>query len=647
MRGDPGLWVVAALIGSSIAGGISVGGLIRQGPVHSDEASAYAALGAPKLERAYAVWTRTHEARGGDHSVELSLGYTKGLSVAFTRAQGRAEVDLIYGRVEVDVLDLPEGDFDVWIIDNRAGPGASVRPEESDSLLRVGRLLRQGQRARLIRELGPDAFNQLQVDVVAIAPATRGPEQGLLYGSPSLFQRIYSATRNPSLLEGSDYAARAGLDYGISVSDAAVKVDRDVLFDALAAQGAELFTGETFGGNGRTCATCHPLARNTQLSANDIASLPDDDPLFVAEFVPALIFSPNGPKFEVPVLMRGAALITENQDGMDDLVNKFSLRGIPRTPGLAAALDPSPALREAAASAVVQHFPQRLTRVPGVDFRLPTDLELDALTAFQLALGRETDPALPIAFRNPVVMRGQQIFMAPSSRCNTCHGNAGGTIARGTGRTFNTGVEDQPERPTELILQAAGIDLTPNVPDTIFPRDSGLGAVGSPASGMESGAFQTPPLVEAADTGPFFHDNHVRTIEGAVAFYNSDAFASSPAGNPRINLQATQVEAVAAFLRALNTLENIRASRELTSTVAVLAAKQRTRSGASLLQQATEEIEDAIRVLTGADLHPDAVADLRAALALLPTGPRSGDVQADDMNTITGLLDQARSRLVF
>jgi hypothetical protein len=650
MRGDPGLWVVAALIGSSIAGGIGVGGLIRQSPVLSDDAAAYAALGAPKLERAYAVWTRAHEARGGDHSVELELSYTKALSVAFSRARGKAEVDLLYGRVEVDVVDLPEGDFDVWIVDNLPEPGASLRPEPSDALLRVGRLLRTGQRARLIRELGPDAFAELQVDLVVIAPATRGPEQGLLYGAPSLFQRIYSATRDTRALEGSDYAPGAepaGLEYGISVAGQAITVERDVLFDTLAAQGAELFMREPFGGNGRTCATCHPLSRNTQLSASDIAALPDDDPLFVAEFVPALNFSASGPKFEVPMLMRGAALITENQDGMDDLANKFSLRGIPRTPGLATSLDPTPALREAAAAAVVQHFTQRLDRQPGVDFRLPTDLELDALAAFQLALGRETDPALPIAFRSPVVMRGQQIFMAPSSRCNSCHGNASGTIASGTGRTFNTGVEDQPDRPTELILQSEGIDLTPDVPYNLFPRDNGLGAVGNPTSGIESGAFHTPPLVEAADTGPYFHDNHVRTIEGAVAFYNSDAFASSPAGNPRINLQATQIEAVAAFLRALNTLENIRASRELAATVAALAAKQRTRSGPALLSQAAQEIEDAIRVLIGADLHPDAVADLRAALALIPPDPRANDLQAENLGAITALLDQARARLVF
>jgi hypothetical protein len=40
-----------------------------------------------------------------------------------------------------------------------------------------------------------------------------------------------------------------------------------------------------------------------------------------------------------------------------------------------------------ALGAVVQHFTKTLNRVPGVDFRVPSDLEVDALLAFQLALG--------------------------------------------------------------------------------------------------------------------------------------------------------------------------------------------------------------------------------------------------------------------
>src|SRR5204863_1818474 len=47
--------------------------------------------------------------------------------------------------------------------------------------------------------------------------------------------------------------------------------------------GARVFFDETFGGNGRTCGTCHPAQNNYTLDQPFIASLPATDPLFVAE----------------------------------------------------------------------------------------------------------------------------------------------------------------------------------------------------------------------------------------------------------------------------------------------------------------------------------------------------------------------------
>ena len=97
----------------------------------------------------------------------------------------------------------------------------------------------------------------------------------------------------------------------------------------------------------------------------------------------------------------------------------------------------------------------------------------------------------------------------------------------------------------------------------MVPPDDGFGTPGN-------GEFNTPSLVEVADTGPFFHKNSVETIEGAVAFYNGDDFNNSPAGQliigatgSGINLDGTQVVEVAAFLRVINALENIRQSIEL------------------------------------------------------------------------------------
>ena len=63
---------------------------------------------------------------------------------------------------------------------------------------------------------------------------------------------------------------------------------REPVGPSLIEKGRRLFTEETFGGNGRTCATCHPADNNFTIDTAFIATLPPRDPLFVAEFNPKL-----------------------------------------------------------------------------------------------------------------------------------------------------------------------------------------------------------------------------------------------------------------------------------------------------------------------------------------------------------------------
>jgi mono/diheme cytochrome c family protein len=376
---------------------------------------------------------------------------------------------------------------------------------------------------------------------------------------------------------------------------------------ALVERGRELFFNETFAGNGRTCGTCHREAANFALDPAFIATLPPADPLFVAEFTPAL-----RENFENPRLLREFALILENLDGFDDLPNRFVMRGVPHTLALRTSVasaqgprtgwsgDGAPgdrSLRSFAVGAVIQHFTQRLDRVAGVDFRLPTDAELDALEAFQLSLGREQDPLLPLALKGAVARRGQEIFLDDAlGKCSRCHANAGANAGFGNlgNANFDTGVENLPDQPARL----GGGQV---------PRDDGLGTPGD-------GTFNTPPLVEAADSGPFFHNNAVETIEGAVAFYDGAAFNGSPAGRAvgGIALDATQIVAVAAFLRVLNALENIRSGRGNLEAARRLGSFERQR-GNELLQRALIDTGDAIEVLGGGGLHPLAVLQLERA----------------------------------
>ncbi|MDX1433258.1 MAG: hypothetical protein R3286_12505 [Gammaproteobacteria bacterium] len=383
----------------------------------------------------------------------------------------------------------------------------------------------------------------------------------------------------------------------------------------LIARGRVLFFEETFAGNGRTCGTCHREENNLTIDPLFIATLPDDDPLFVAEFNPEL-----AENFENPRLMREFGLIVENLDGFGDLENVFTMRGVPHTLALPTSVaspqgprtgwsgDGAPgdgSLRSFATGAVIQHFTKTLNRVPGVDFRLPTADELDALEAFQLSLGRQSELALPLALNGVVAARGQELFLDNTrGKCNICHRNAGANaFLNGVdlgNANFDTGVEDL-DNPARLTGEK-------------IPPDDGFGTPGD-------GTFNTPPLVEAADTPPFFHNNAVLTIEGAVDFYDSEAFNQSPAGqflaglDPNgvgIELEPTEVEAIAAFLRVINALESIRQGIERleASTSKGFGHRSAARDD---LEIALAEIDDALEVLEGAGLHPEAVQELADA----------------------------------
>lgn len=418
----------------------------------------------------------------------------------------------------------------------------------------------------------------------------------------------------------------------------------------LVERGEQLFLSETFGGNGRTCASCHRPTDNFGLTPAFVAALPDDDPLFVAETNPDLATN-----FENPRLMREFALILENQDGFGDLEHNFNLRGVPHTLAMRTSIDSRAgartgwsgdgapgdgSLRSFATGAVIQHFTKSTKRIAGVDFRLPSNDELDALEAFQLSLGRQEDLPLPLQLKGVVVARGQDIFTDNAlGKCNVCHFNAGANgdpaiFGPNAGNlNFNTGVEDLPDQPADLTAE-------------LVPPDDGFGSPGN-------GEFNTPPLVEAADTGPFFHNNSVETIEGAVAFYNGDAFTNSPAGQllisatgSAINLDATQAVAVAAFLRVINALENIRSGIDLLDR-ATQATDKSNATIDTLLERALHDTDDAIQVLTGGGLHPEAAFRLEAAAQLIrraktTTNPR---LRARYVRAAIAEQDDARNHL--
>lgn len=419
--------------------------------------------------------------------------------------------------------------------------------------------------------------------------------------------------------------------------------------DKKIARGRDLFFNETFGGNGRTCGSCHRAENNFTIDPAFIATLPNSDPLFVAEFIPEL-----KENFENPKLMRAFGLIKENQDGFDDLENKFNMRGVPHTLGLRTSIkskdgphngwsgDGAPgdrSLRSFATGAVIQHFTKTLNRVAGVDFRLPTDEELDAMEAFQLSLGRQSELQLPLPLKNPIAKKGQEIFNnAKTGKCFVCHFSAGANASpsifgeNAGNMNFNTGVADLPDLPADLTGE-------------LNPNDDGFGTPGD-------GTFNTPTLVEAAETGPFFHNNSVATLEGAVAFYDGNSFNESKAGKlldsitgGPVEIDATQISAIATFLRVINVIENIGQSKGFLNSYL-----QRSFLGNEifdkLIARAADETNDAVDVLICGGLHPEAIAHLKKSLIFTDKAIKKKQERKLNIESALQELELARNELI-
>jgi hypothetical protein len=618
------------------------------------------------LKKAYGRWKSAYEAGGGDRVLTIPLAYSKALSGEFSRARGRMQLDLLEGWVTVEIGGLDDGDYSVWLVDHKTGWPSAVKQDSLTTRFRLGRL-EPGSEGKAVLKTRLDglAMSGFTLDLVAVARADRDPEEGgVLFGTPSFMQRLYygdkpwTVTRvgnlpNPDREDGGSVAksfefllpklAYAGIGMGKDV---------DAVLGAAIARGREIFLYETFGGNGRTCATCHRPDNNHTIDPKYIVKLPKDDPLFVAEYNPVL------KDLEKPQLLRQLGLVLANVDGFD---RPGVLRSVPHTLALATSIgtetledggefdddkafanavgwsgDGAPgdgSLRLFAQGAIAQHMPRTLRRVPGVDFRFATEQELDALVAYMLSLGRSEDIILAdLTFTSPLVERGKQLFdtkenpvdgkgqpiFGQTANCNGCHQNAGANSSTTKKNpTRDSGVENMRDQPARLI-------------DASVPYDGGFGKgehyaridcgpdYDQPCYG--DGRFNTPSLVEAADTAPFFHNNSVSTIEEAVAYYNTDAFNLSPGSltssgkNRQVKLDSSQVVAVAMFLRTLNALENIRSSNHMDRQ----AMRLRDHRARDIIRMAAADTEDAIEVLTEGTLivYPDALNYLNQALKL-------------------------------
>lgn len=202
---------------------------------------------------------------------------------------------------------------------------------------------------------------------------------------------------------------------------------------------------------------------------------------------------------------------------------------------------------------------------------------------------------------------GRRAFLDPQrGRCNVCHSNAGANFAAtGLNRNFNTGVGRAPVFSNPFDGGFGGKNLAQPNFDT-FGRGV-LDAFGD-------GTFNTPPLIEAADTAPFFHTNAFFPIEAAVGFYNLQFFNDSPAGQQLIQQFGTPIafsnddlSKMARFLRALNAAFNLDIAKQRLRAALALVNRfhdQGIDIQRGLLNLAVPELNDALKDITDTPVVP-------------------------------------------
>jgi hypothetical protein len=250
-------------------------------------------------------------------------------------------------------------------------------------------------------------------------------------------------------------------------------------------------------------------------------------------------------------------------------------------------------LADFTSGAINQHFTRSLNRVVGADFRQATEQEGQAVATFMRALGRTNDITVNSIFMSdPGAEIGRQRFQQVG--CEICHANAGANVGS----------------PPANTNQFTGVEFVRNAALNGFPRDGGFGGFQgqTPQDGIGDFTFNVPPIIEAADTGPFFHTDtqiigapaentdSAQTIEQAVAFYQSQAFA--------LGLNADDIANIARFLRALNAVFNIQmasnriiGARNMGNNLGNVARVDRMQR--RMAQMTLFELDDAVRVLSG------------------------------------------------
>lgn len=328
--------------------------------------------------------------------------------------------------------------------------------------------------------------------------------------------------------------------------------------DGAEPEGRRLFEHETFGGNGRTCLTCHSRESGTVSPEDAQARLKanPDDPLFLADG------SDDGQGNGATRMLEDATVLVrialpENVSLAADPKARHVVlrRGIPSTLNTPA-LDPvlmqdgrQPDLQAQARGAIADH---------AHGTREPTAQELDLIASFQRTAPFFSTPALhAFSLGGPrpelppgeteAEKRGRRFFVdlppnpppAGDLKDGLCAGCHSGPMLNETNEflpapPFRRGGRFQSVAVSEF--NSAGnppIDFLFRNPDgsvtAVTSPDPGRALITGKANDAESlNAFKIPTLWGVARTAPYFHDNSARTLEDVARHYARFFAAVSP-----------------------------------------------------------------------------------------------------------------------
>ena len=345
--------------------------------------------------------------------------------------------------------------------------------------------------------------------------------------------------------------------------------------------GRKLFEEETFGGNGRTCRTCHSIDTGTVSPRDAQERFKNNplDPLFVHDG------TDDGNGHGVTRMLRDATILLtiqmkSNVKLADDpaATSVVVARGIPTTLNTPA-LDPVLMLDGRQPDLVSQAMGALHDHAQATTF--PTGAELERIKEFELTERFFSDPTLkefakhsgkvPDLPQGRTVSekRGRRFFEdipdfvdAKHGLCAACHS---GPMLNETNQFFEIvfGVPQHTRFQNILVaeLNVAGNPLREYVFNQgtpaerhVFSPDLGVSTI-SGVTDLEDitfsnfNAFKIPQLRGIRDTAPYFHDNSAKTLEDVLAHYKT-FFELVTGGNLILTPQDQQD--IVAFMKLLD-----------------------------------------------------------------------------------------------